>query len=74
VPTPSSVPELAPASQTFREPRPRQLYGETVDRRARVAQRLSEGHLRLVREPGEMPAIKASGVPGALPAVEGAPL
>jgi hypothetical protein len=73
VPTPPSAPKLAPASQMFREPRPRQLYGETVDRLARVAQRLSEGHLRLVREPGEMPAIKASGVPGALPAVEGAP-
>src|SRR6266542_1672282 len=55
----------------FREPAPGQIYQETVDRLARVEQRVSEGHLRLAREPADLAAIKASGVPGAILAFEG---
>ena len=55
----------------FREPAPGQIYQETVDRLARVEQRVSEGHLRLAREPADVAAIKASGVPGAILAFEG---
>src|SRR5206468_7319286 len=55
----------------FREPAPGQIYQETVDRLARVEQRVSEGHLRLAREPADVAAIKASGAPGAILAFAG---
>src|SRR5437867_4230223 len=63
-----------PGKRTGWTPRhhaPSRAYREAVDRLARVEQRVLEGHLRLAREPADVAAIKASGVPGAILAFEG---